>query len=141
MYIYGISIGMDFRDIAKILMSDTGGIITQLLNNNIFSGQEGYSKVQYIFNYFDFGPKKILDKFDINRDSEGNSMNSPLTVFSDAFDRIVGTYEDKHGNQVKISQALAIFAQDNYDLTFKLNTIEKLRNQYRGYSISSILIS
>ena len=38
MYIYGISIGMDFRDIAKILMSDTGGIITQLLNNNIFSG-------------------------------------------------------------------------------------------------------
>ena len=35
-YIYGISIGMDFRDISKILMSDVGDVIIQLLDSNVF---------------------------------------------------------------------------------------------------------
>jgi hypothetical protein len=40
MYIYGISIGMDFKDIAKLLMSPTGNLITSLLDGNSFRGEK-----------------------------------------------------------------------------------------------------
>ena len=37
MYIYGLTIGMNFNDIANILMSPVGNVIKNLLNNESFS--------------------------------------------------------------------------------------------------------
>ena len=65
-YIYGISIGMDFRDIAKILMSDTGAIITNLLEGDIFSDKDEYARISSVFDYFNCVPTNILNKFNIS---------------------------------------------------------------------------
>ena len=77
-YIYGISIGIDFRDISKILMSDVGDVIIQLLDSNVFTEDEGYSTVLKVFEYFSKGPSNILKKFDKLRDLDGNIIMSPL---------------------------------------------------------------
>lgn len=135
MYIYGISIGIDFRDIAKILMSDVGSVITNLLDSNVFSGKEGYSRVKYVFDYFDKGPSKILNKFDIGRDINGDVISSPLKTFQRAFTQEIEEYKDKSGKPLSLAESLSKFARSNLDLAYKLNTIEKFRQYYTGQSI------
>jgi len=127
MYIYGISIGMDFRDVAKILMSDVGSIITTLLDNDVFSGREGYSRVKYVFDYFNKGPMRLLNKFDVGRDLNGDTIASPLKHFERSFAREIEESKDKDGNQLPLAIALSKFARSNFDLAYKLNTIEKFR--------------
>ena len=135
MYIYGISIGMDFRDVAKILMSDVGSIITTLLDNDVFSGREGYSRVKYVFDYFNKGPMRLLNKFDVGRDLNGDTIASPLKHFERSFAREIEESKDKDGNQLPLAIALSKFARSNFDLAYKLNTIEKFRQYYRGQSV------
>ena len=135
MYIYGISIGMDFRDVAKILMSDVGSIITTLLDNDVFSGREGYSRVKYVFDYFNKGPMRLLNKFDVGRDLNGDTIASPLKHFERSFAREIEESKDKDGNQLPLAIALSKFARSNFDLAYKLNTIEKFRQYYSGQSV------
>lgn len=134
MYIYGISIGMDFRDVAKILMSDVGSIITTLLDNDVFSGRDGYSRVKYVFDYFDKGPTRLLNKFDIGRDMNGDIIASPLKHFERSFAREIQESKGKDGKQLPLAIALSKFARSNADLAYKLNTIEKFRQYYGGQS-------
>jgi hypothetical protein len=56
MYLFGISIGMDFRDVSKILMSDAGATMYNLLNSNVFTGDEGFNSPKSVFEYFMRGP-------------------------------------------------------------------------------------
>lgn len=134
MYVYGISIGMDFRDVAKILMSDVGSIITTLLDNDVFSGREGYSRVKYVFDYFNKGPIRLLNKFDVGRDLNGDTIASPLKHFERSFAREIEESKDKDGKQLPLAIALSKFARSNSDLAYKLNTIEKFRQYYSGQS-------
>jgi hypothetical protein len=65
MYIYGISIGMDFRDISKIIASNTGIIIDSLMKEDSIAEERGMS-MENIFDYIELGPnlnhsKKISD--------------------------------------------------------------------------------
>jgi len=55
MYIYGITIGMDFREIAKIIASKTGQIIDSLSKDDIVNGNKGMS-MENIFDYLELGP-------------------------------------------------------------------------------------
>lgn len=135
MYIYGISIGMDFRDVAKILMSDVGSIITTILDNDIFSGREGYSRVKYVFDYFNKGPIRFLNKFDVGRDLNGDTIASPLKHFERSFAREIEESKDKDGKQLPLAIALSKFARSNTDLAYKLNTMEKFRQYYSGQSV------
>lgn len=135
MYIYGISIGMDFRDVAKILMSDVGSIITTLLDNDVFSGREGYSRVKYVFDYFNKGPIRLLNKFDVGRDLNGDTIASPLKHFERSFAREIEESKDKDGKQLPLAIALSKFARSNSDLAYKLNTMEKFRQYYSGQSV------
>jgi len=41
LYIYGISIGMDFKEIANIMMSDVGRVINEIMSEDRFSEKEG----------------------------------------------------------------------------------------------------
>lgn len=60
MYTYGLTIGMRFEDIAKVLMSPVGDIICDMLDGNVFTGKREYRRVNdQVFNYFDKGPISV----------------------------------------------------------------------------------
>lgn len=62
MYIYGISIGMDFKDISKLMMSPAGFIISGMMSGNSFQNIKA-KNIQNIFDYFELGPKNdIFDR-------------------------------------------------------------------------------
>lgn len=56
MYIYGITLGMDFQTLANLISSDTGIILNDLMASNAFTGERGLS-MQDIFDYIELGPK------------------------------------------------------------------------------------
>lgn len=56
MYIYGIAIGMDFRDIANIIASKSGQIIDSLIKEDVISNINGRSW-ENIFDYIELGPR------------------------------------------------------------------------------------
>lgn len=134
MYIYAVSIGMDFKEIARILMSEAGRVITSLLDSDAFSEREGLQRVQYVFNYFDEGPFRFLEKFNVTRDPAGSTINSPLMVFKNAFLEEYSV-EDSDGNELPLAGALAVFGKGGYDLSYKLNILEQFRNKYNSGSI------
>lgn len=137
MYIYGITIGMDFRDIAKLLMSDAGGVITSLLEGDVFTGKEEYTKASQVFTYFEKCPNRILSKYDINGEEIGES---PLEHFRNQFSNQESQLKDSKGNQLPLDIALATFASSNVQLSEKLNSIENLRNSYKSRSAQAVEI-
>lgn len=140
MYIYGITIGMDFRDVAKILMSDVGGVIKNILDNDVFTERDGYSRVKYIFKYFDEGPKNILQKFHITRDSNGTEIKSPLQYLQEEFNKKIDWLKDKSGQPLPFEAALVQLARSSLDLSYKLELIEQLRSLYNNISKEAVEI-
>jgi hypothetical protein len=59
-YLYGISVGMDFKEVSKLLMSPTGLVMRNILSTNVMSGTPGYSTLKQGFDYFDKGPTKHI---------------------------------------------------------------------------------
>ena len=130
MYIYGITIGMDFKDIAKILMSPTGSIVTSLLEEDVFTGKREVSQPVDVFKYFEQCPKELLNKYDIHQDSEGITIPiSPLQKFSELFRQEQGL-----GKNDDLGQAISTFGKARYTIQEKLNSLESLRNQYNSPS-------
>lgn len=134
LYVYGISIGMDFKDLAGIMMSDVGRVINEVLSDDVFSEKDGYGNVgDSLFKYFDEGPKRALSNFDIHKDSNGQDMNSPLKALEKLFnDRT--SFKDEKGNTLKFEKALVVFSRSNLHLAEKLSFFEKLRHDYSAPS-------
>lgn len=130
MYIYGITIGMDFKDIAKILMSPTGSIVTSLLEGDVFTGKREVSKPVDVFKYFEYCPEELLNKYDIHQDSEGITIPiSPLQKFSELFREEQGL-----GKNDNLGSAISDFGKTRYTIQEKLNSLESFRNQYNSPS-------
>lgn len=55
MYIYGITIGIDFKTLSDIICSETGLIINEMMQGNSFLKQKGMN-VQNIFDYLELAP-------------------------------------------------------------------------------------
>ena len=58
MYIYGITIGVDFKTLADIICSETGLIINEMMIGNSFLKQRGMN-IQNIFDYLELAPKLV----------------------------------------------------------------------------------
>jgi hypothetical protein len=56
MYIYGITIGVDFKTLADIICSETGLIINEMIGSNSFLKQRGMN-IQNIFDYLETAPR------------------------------------------------------------------------------------
>ena len=134
MYIYGITIGMNFEDIANIMMSDVGEVMLQLMEGNVFTNEAGFSDMKRIFDYFDEGPKKQLKAFNINSDPNGLKFANIYKYFEKEF-RKIHNLQNKKGKDLPFEQVLVDFAQSNYDLKFKLDQIGKLRLFYNNVNI------
>ena len=126
MYIYGITIGMDFKDVAKILMSPTGSIVTSLLEGDVFTGKKETLQPVDIFKYFDYIPNDLINKYDVHQDPDGfNILISPLQKFSELF--MAQQDEDKN---VSINEVISNFSSKGYSIQEKLIDLESLRGQY-----------
>lgn len=129
MYIYGITIGMDFKDIAKILMSPTGSIVTSLLEGDVFTGKREVSQPVDIFKYFEYCPKELLNKYDVHQDPEGITIPiSPLQKVSELFRQQSLKKNDDLG------KAISAFGKARYTIQEKLSSLESLRGQYNSPS-------
>lgn len=127
MYIYGITIGMDFKDIAKILMSPTGRIISQLLEGDVFTGYKETNQVVNIFDYFTYLPQQLINKYDFQQTPNGNPIYiSPLEKFITLFKEREGIEDQKNFNQ-----AFSEFSRSNQTVADKLNYIEQFRDKYQ----------
>lgn len=130
MYIYGITIGMDFKDIAKILMSPTGSIVTSLLEGDVFTGKREVSQPVDVFKYFEYCPKELLNKYDVHQDPEGITIPiSPLQKFSELFRQQQSLKENDD-----LGKAISAFGKAGYIIQEKLNSLESLRSQYNSPS-------
>lgn len=130
MYIYGITIGMDFKDITKILMSPTGSIVTSLLEGDVFTGKREVSQPVKVFKYFEYCPKELLNKYDVHQDSEGTTIPiSPLQKFSELFRQ-----QQSLKKNDDLGKAISAFGKARYTIQEKLNSLESLRNQYNSPS-------
>lgn len=80
MYIYAISIGMDFKEVSKLLMSDTGRMITETMQGNSLQRIDGIARAEKAYEYFIKGPYRRLNqfKYTINPDS---GRRGPLSEF------------------------------------------------------------
>lgn len=58
MYIFGITIGVDFKTLADIISSDTGKVLNSLMGKDSISEEEGLN-IQNIFDYIELGPELI----------------------------------------------------------------------------------
>lgn len=56
MYIYGISIGCDFRVLADIIASPVGITVDRLLKSNSITNRDGLSNINKVFEYLEVGP-------------------------------------------------------------------------------------
>lgn len=129
MYIYGITIGMDFRDVAKILMSPTGSLVTSLLDGDVFTGKKETISPVNIFEYFDKFPNDILSKYDVNRDLNGDDIVNPLIIFKKVFKERYGI-----SKKTPIGKAINDIVKTHKDLSIRLNQLESLRSKYTSNS-------
>ena len=67
MYIYGITIGVDFKTLANIICSETGLIINEMMRSNSFLKQKGMN-IQNIFDYLETAPR-LNPSFNLSKSS------------------------------------------------------------------------
>ena len=129
MYIYGLTIGMNFNDIANILMSPVGNVIKNLLNNDSFSERDLFNAVdERLFKYFTEGPYKQVMKYDIRYDSKGNKLTqSPVVFLTKKLSDILHPQKPQN-----LSTLLTYYANKSISLSEKIEELEKLRKVYKG---------
>ena len=115
-------------------MSDSSRIITSLLDSDIFLGREGQSKLEYVFNYFDDGPKRQLERFNKFQDPNGAKIDSPIQVLEKLF---ISEYQytDSRGEIESLPRSLAILGKQPGKLAPKLNKLEEFRKKYYSNSL------
>lgn len=119
MYLYGISIGMNFKDIANILMSDTAKTLTSVLNSNVFTDNSQNSRLSSVFRYFDQRPSRQLNKF-------SNKVTNP---FKEAFLHAHPTKDTSKADN-NLLTSLVEWTQSGYTLSTKLAELESYRKLY-----------
>ena len=135
-YIYGITIGMDFKDIAKLLMSPVGTVFNEVANSNVFTGKKGYTKIdKNFFKYFEEGPYKILNQFNVNHEPNSTEIfKNPLDYLSAQVVDNLGYINEKN-EPLSFSETLVMFSQSNELLNEKIKYFESLRLRYNTTSL------
>jgi hypothetical protein len=60
MYLYGLSIGIPFKDLFDTLTSKTGLILSKVMDGNVFIDDSGLFDFQSAFDYFELDPKNLF---------------------------------------------------------------------------------
>lgn len=142
-YIYGITVGKDFREISEMLMSETGEMLRDIIDENTLQDTPGYGKLRKVFDYFEKGPFKHLNKFDkfydylpitYDRSNPEETLQlSPLAQFERQLTPLITI---KNTNRSFLLSYIKGKRQSNTSLNDVLNELEGLR--FKGFPASEI---
>ncbi len=122
MYIYGITIGMNFEELGDIIMSPVGLTFSKLLNGNIYKDDPGTFSLNNTFNYFELGPN-----LDIFTKIIGKTNNSAVSYIQKYLEKYFGADYTlpKIGRNGNIQQKLNIIdtirEESSKDFSNKVN--------------------
>lgn len=147
MYIYGLTMGIPFKDLGKLLMSDIGNEVASYLKGSIISGKMKLNTVEQVLKHFEnpatqikqaFGKEKMyggnptqresvfakLDNLLFDKTSQGNTMG---TLANEAAKQ----------NAVRAFQKWLdlLFSQKTIDVADAQSTINYLRNKIKNFKI------
>lgn len=123
LYLYGTIIGVDFKDLAEILMSPTGKIMTSLLDGNIFNSDRSVP-LGSVLSYKKKIPYFLIEKYNINNDKNGSTLKfNPLEKLAKELDERYDEKED--ADEIDVINA---FCQDEFFNTKrKIAKLDSLR--------------
>lgn len=105
LYIYAMSIGMSFEEIAGIMMSNTGNILKRTLSLNALSGKKRCTSVNSALNYFILGPRELTDSYSgqisvdhINRPALTQQLDDYITT------AVINKLSNKEGTKEEKTQ-------------------------------------
>ena len=135
MYMYGLSIGMDFKEIADAMMSPVGLMVSELLNGNIFSNNSGTFSLDNTFRYLDY-PNSLIDEYK-------KKIRSPITnkVTNGFYDKFTKTLFKRTVNNVNMrfnssenqdSLGISGFAKLKSSLGTKFAILEGIKQTYKN---------
>lgn len=133
-YLYGLSIGLDFEEISSLMMGTTGRIVREVMDDNIFEGIDGYISVKDALAYFEEGPYKNLKHYNISF-LNGKQIPSPLTIFEEELktwlSQQTGSPSSNFGKGGKLIIDFIHYCWKNkINLSEQLKIIENLSNKY-----------
>lgn len=131
MYLYGIMIGMEFPDIAKLMMSPTGLIFSRVLKGNIFLDKQGSFLATKGFDYFKSFPVREAAKFNKSVDSKQERIPNPWDMFVKYFTND-GTTKRYFKQSDGIYKSIARFAKSELDMETKMEVLNTFRNKYKS---------
>ena len=134
-YVYGIIIGMNFKDVSTIMMSEPALLVRDLMEGNSLGVDLKMNRVDQVFDYLELGPRSQLKALDGRISTKENSRYISDIVF-EAIKKEFGvlTY---HGGPNEMSndnylQVLASSSENRNNLIEKLETIKtNLYNSHR----------
>ena len=131
LYVYGISIGMKFDEIADIMMSKVGRTISEVLDSDMFNDDKGiFSVGEQLFNYFKRGPlnkvKEIDRKYGTNIGYALSQIIQKDEIIKPPYDRKY--YKPKKGYDPLQIELFATIMKGDASLEEKLNYVNQLRN-------------
>lgn len=81
LYLYGISIGFNIRQLSEVLMSNTAKVLQQAMKENSFLGYK-QKTIDKIFDHFSFGTNTDFNKFNVIVKADGENTLSGDSLFS-----------------------------------------------------------
>lgn len=75
MYVYGLTLGMDIIELAKIMNSPQGKALSKALQGNIFIGDQGLTSVQSAIKFLEGNITKYLNNYDLYTNSKELTMD------------------------------------------------------------------
>ena len=117
LYLYGIIIGMDFKSISDLLMSDVGRMMTKLISGNIFNNKS--FSFDNLLKYFKLGPEKQLSVFNkqIYDPNSKSFLQSPLSILN---------YE--LNNKINTGDVIDFLLSPSFTLDKKLEILDSCLN-------------
>lgn len=119
MYLYGISIGMNFDDISNIMMSKPAKMIANLTQGNRFTGKNPKS-IDAVLRYLENGPKQDISRF-----------LSKAVSFDNGYRKINGNYQRAVDTLYKMFTGEDRFNVTAQELSNKLKSLAKY-NSYQN---------
>lgn len=123
LYLYGIMIGMDFRDISKILISKSAQVIASMQKGNIFNHEKGFPMLTSIFKTLDTNPPMPDTTLRKIKDTNNNTLLYHLKVFS-------GSPNDAKISDIK-SNILELINNNSKEEV--INKLYSLKDKLLGY--------
>jgi len=95
---FGIVLGMNFNELAEIMMSDSAREITKLMEGNAFDHKIGLNNIDSAINYIEAGPLKELEALFTRAKYPGIYTHLSKTIFKHI-------YKDTYNEDGKLDEA------------------------------------